>query len=153
MSQVDLLRKVIREEVRKVVREELKSFLVEARVPTAKPTYASTIQESVQKAKPTPRPVYSDDPIKQLLAETAYGMDTSEYKTMMNAGSDMAQGFPQLAMQYQQQESFTSQPQVVESVSEMLANTRPTNDINQVTIDTVPDFSELMQTMKAKGQI
>jgi len=153
MSQVDLLRKVIREEVRKVVREELKSFLVEARVPVSKNTYTDTLKESVQRTKPTPKPTYSDDPIKQLLAETAYGMDTSEYKTMMNAGSDMAQGFPQLAMQYQQQESFTPQPQVVESVSEMLANTRPTNDINQVTIDTVPDFSELMQTMKAKGQI
>jgi tRNA isopentenyl-2-thiomethyl-A-37 hydroxylase MiaE len=153
MSQVDLLRKIIREEVRKVVREELKSFLVEARVPVTKPSYANTIKESVQKAKPASKPVYSDDPIKQLLAETAYGMDTSEYKTMMNAGSDMAQGFPQLAMQYQQQESFTPQPQVVESVSEMLASARPTTDINQVSIDTVPDFSELMQTMKAKGQI
>lgn len=154
MSQVDLLRRLIREEVRKVVREELKNFLVEARTPASKPSYATTIKESVQKAKPTPRPAYSDDPIKQLLAETAYAMDTSEYKSMINAGSDMAQGFPQMFMQQQQQqETFAPQPQVVESVSEMLANTRPSNDINQVTIDTVPDFSELMQTMKAKGQI
>lgn len=153
MSQVNLLRKLIGEEVRKVVREELKNFLVEARVPASKPSYATTIKESVQKAKPTPKPVYSDDPIKQLLAETAYAMDTSEYKTMVNASSDMAQGFPQMFMQQQQQETLTSQPQVVESVTEMLANTRPTNDINQVTIDTVPDFSQLMQTMKAKGQI
>jgi hypothetical protein len=152
MSQVELLRKLIREEVRKVVREELKSFLVEARVPVAKPSYANTIKESVQKAKPAPRPTYSDDPIKQLLAETAYGMDTSEYKTMVNANSDMAQGFPQLSMQYQESPTI-QQSQVVESVSEMLANTRPSTDINQVTIDTVPDFSELMQTMKAKGQI
>jgi hypothetical protein len=152
MSQVELLRKLIREEVRKVVREELKSFLVEARVPTPKPNYANTIKESVQRVKPVAKPTYSNDPIKQLLAETAYGMDTSEYKTMMNANSDMAQGFPQLSMQYQES-PMIEQSQVVESVSEMLANTRPTNDINQVTIDTVPDYSQLMQTMKAKGQI
>lgn len=152
MSQVELLRKLIREEVRKVVREELKSFLVEARVPTTKPNYANTIKEGVQRAKPVTKSVYSDDPIKQLLAETAYEMDTSEYKTMMSANSDMAQGFPQLAMQYQESPTI-EQSQVVESVSEMLANTRPSNDINQITIDTVPDFSQLMQTMKAKGQI
>lgn len=152
MSQVDLLRKLIREEVRKVVREELKNFLVEARVPVTKNNYTGMIKESIERAKPAPKPVYSDDPIKQLLAETAYGMDASEYKTMVNAGSDMAQGFPQLAMQYQES-STMQQPQVVESVSEMLASARPTNDINQVTIDAVPDFTELMQTMKAKGQI
>jgi hypothetical protein len=35
----------------------------------------------------------------------------------------------------------------------MLANTRPSGDINAVRIDTVPDFSGLMQTMKSKGQI
>lgn len=153
MSQIDLLRKLIREEVRKVVREELKNFLVEARVPVTKNNYTGMIKESIQKAKPATKPVYSDDPIKQLLAETAYGMDASEYKTMVNAGSDMAQAFPQLSMQYQESPAMIQQPQVVESVSEMLANTRPTNDINQVSIDAVPDFTELMQTMKAKGQI
>jgi hypothetical protein len=151
MSQVDLLRKLIREEVRKVVREELKTFLTEIKAPVAKNAYTTSIKESVQRAKPATRPVYSDDPIKQLLAETAYGMDASEYKTMMNASSDMAQGFPQMFRQ--EQETSITQPQVVESVSEMLASARPTNDINQVEIDVVPDFTGLMQTMKAKGQI
>lgn len=152
MSQVDLLRKLIREEVRKVVREELKNFLVEVKTPAPKSSYTGMIKESVQKAKPVTRPSYSDDPIKQLLAETAYGMDSSEYKTMVNAGSNTAQGFPQMFMQHQETMP-TSQPQVVESVSEMLASARPSNDINQVEIDAVPDFTGLMQAMKAKGQI
>jgi hypothetical protein len=46
-----------------------------------------------------------------------------------------------------------AEPIVVESVDQMLANTRPAGDINAVRIDTVPDFSNLMQTMKEKGQI
>jgi hypothetical protein len=46
-----------------------------------------------------------------------------------------------------------AEPTVVNSVDAMLANTRPAGDINSVRIDTVPDFTGLMQTMKAKGQI
>ena len=78
-------------------------------------------------------------------------MNAEEYRTMVNMDSGMAQGFPQAFMQ--EQSSYTPQPQVVESVSEMLATATPTTDINQVSIDAVPDFSEMMQTLKAKGQI
>ena len=46
-----------------------------------------------------------------------------------------------------------TEPAVVESVDQMLANTRPAGDINAVRIDAVPDFSALMSTMKEKGQI
>jgi hypothetical protein len=42
---------------------------------------------------------------------------------------------------------------VVESVQEMLAQTRPVSDIHQVNIDAVPDFSEMMSVLKSKGQI
>ena len=46
-----------------------------------------------------------------------------------------------------------SEPVVVESVDQMLANTRPAGDINAVKIDTVPDFSALMSKMKENGKI
>jgi hypothetical protein len=48
---------------------------------------------------------------------------------------------------------FGSEPVVVNSVSEMFANTRPASDINAVRIDTVPDFTALMSKMKQEGQI
>lgn len=155
MNKLDAFKKLIREEVKKAVREELKNFLIESETKVIKPkqpVFETKTRESF-KPKFTKPQVYSDDPIKQLLSETALSMDTSEYKSMINADSNMAQGFPQMFMQERESFSPVSQPQVVESVSEMLASTRPASDINQVEIDTVPDFSNLMQTMKAKGQI
>jgi len=161
MAKLDAFRKLIREEVRSVLREELKSFMTEIKKPAPKTNYTGTLKESFIKEAPKVKQkqsvVYSDDPLQQLLAETARGMDSEEYKTLISAGSDIAQGFPQM---FEQEGSFaptrssnTIQPQVVETVSEMLASVRPTSDINQVNIDVVPDFTELMQTMKAKGSI
>jgi hypothetical protein len=156
MSQLAAFRKLIREEVRQVLREELKSFLTEVRKATpVSNNYVNTLKEGIKKEVPKQRPktapVVSSDPLQQLLAETAFGMDQSEYRTMLNAGSDMAQGFPQMFQQDSYEE--TRPPQVVESVTEMLANTRPATDINFVEIDTVPDFSNLMKALKDKGQI
>ena len=41
---------------------------------------------------------------------------------------------------------------VVDSVDEMISNQK-TSDINQVSIDAVPDFSGLMGKMKDEGKI
>ena len=155
---LDAFKKLIREEIRQVLREELKTFLTELRKPekVINTTYAKSIKESIKKAPipATPQEIAlnSKDPIQRLLAETAYGMDASEYKTLLNAGSDMAQGFPQMFSGGQPRFS-SPEPQVVNTVDEMLASAQPTSDINQVQIDAVPDFSALMQTMKNKGQI
>jgi len=155
---LDAFRKLIREEVRQVLREELKVVLTELRKPekVIGSTYTKSIKESVRKvpmpATPQEIALNSKDPIQRLLAETAYGMDASEYKTLLNADSNIAQGFPQ--MFGGNQPRFSSpEPQVVNTVTEMLASAPPVNDINQVQIDAVPDFSALMQTMKSKGQI
>lgn len=155
---LDAFRKLIREEVRQVLREELKVVLTELRKPekVTNNTYTKSIKESIKKAPipTTPQEIAlnSKDPIQRLLAETAYGMDASEYKTLLNADSEMAQGFPQ--MFGGNQSRFSSpEPQVVSTVNEMLASTPPVSDINQVQIEAVPDFSALMQTMKNKGQI
>jgi hypothetical protein len=45
------------------------------------------------------------------------------------------------------------QTRVVNSVDEMLANKQPVNDINQVVIDAVPDFSGVMGKLKESGKI
>jgi hypothetical protein len=150
---IKLLRKVIREEVQSVVREEL-GLLLETPEPrktvteTKKPVAKNSMVESIrpvakQSAKPTS--FTNNNILNDILNETAHA---GEWKSVANMNSNMAQGFnPSMG--------FDNEPQpiVVESVDQMLANTRPAGDINAVRIDAVPDFSALMSTMKEKGQI
>lgn len=158
MMKVEAFKKIIREEVRTVLREELKIIIAELRKPEAvtKSNYVKTLRETSRKESPKvsikETAFKPKDPIQGLLAETAYGMDVSEYRTLMNVGADAAPGFPQMFRSLDHQ-SISPEPRVVQSVSEMLASTQPMHDINQVQIDVVPDFTSLMQTMKSKGQI
>jgi hypothetical protein len=145
---VKLLRKVIREEVQAVVREEL-GILLEAPAPkpvvaeTNKTTVKNSMVESIRPAKPAqpskPTAFTNNNILNDILNETA---NAGEWRSVANMDSSMAQGF-----------GGPVDIPVVNSVDQMLANTRPSGDINAVRIDTVPDFSGLMQTMKAKGQI
>ena len=144
---VKLLRKVIREEVQAVVREEL-GILLEA--PDPKPVVAeakktavkNSMVESIKPAKPTqpikPTAFTSNNVLNEILNQTA---QSGEWRSIADMNSSHVMGFG------------GAEPVVVDSVDAMLANTRPAGDINSVRIDTVPDFSGLMQTMKSKGQI
>jgi len=158
MTKLDLFRKLIREEVRQVIREEIKPVLTEIRsgkgelVPSRK-TYREDLRESitqrpVKKISPQLPRITTSDPIQQLLQETASGMGQSDFRSFVN--SEIPQDFPQM---FSTPEPYTSEPIVVESVQEMLAQTEPVTDIHQVNIDTVPDFSEMMSVLKSKGQI
>jgi hypothetical protein len=145
---VKLLRKVIREEVQAVVREEL-GILLEA--PASKPVVAETnkttvknsMVESIKPAKPAqpskPTAFTSNNILNEILNETA---NTGEWRSVANMNSSMAQGF-----------GGPVDIPVVNSVDQMLANTRPAGDINAVRIDVVPDFTGLMAKMKQEGQI
>ena len=144
---IKLLRKVIREEVQAVVREEL-GILLEA--PNPKPVVAETKQttvknsmvESIKPAKPAqpakPMAFTQNNVLNEILNQTA---QSGDWRSVAEMGSNDVMGFG------------AAEPTVVNSVDAMLANTRPAGDINSVRIDTVPDFTGLMQTMKAKGQI
>jgi hypothetical protein len=145
---IKLLRKVIREEVQAVVREEL-GILLEA--PDPKPVVAEAKQttvknsmvESIKPAKPTqpakPMAFTQNNILNEILNQTA---QSGDWRSVAEMNSNDAMGFGGIA-----------EPTVVNSVDAMLANTKPAGDINSVRIDTVPDFTGLMQTMKAKGQI
>ena len=148
---VKLLRKVIREEVQAVVREEL-GILLEA--PESKPVVAEAKQttvknsmvESIKPAKPTqpfkPTAFTQNNILNEILNETK---QASDWQSLGNMDSSMAQSFGA--------NMRGSEPMVVESVDQMLANTRPSGDINSVKIDVVPDFSALMNKMKQDGKI
>lgn len=147
---IKLLRKVIREEVQAVVREEL-GLLLEA--PDSKPVVAeakkttvrNSMVESIKPAKPTqsskPMAFTNNNILNDILNETR---QSSEWQSLGNMDSSMAQGFNGPMM---------NEVQVVNSVDQMLASTRPAGDINAVKIDVVPDFSALMGKMKQEGKI
>lgn len=144
---VKLLRKVIREEVQAVVREEL-GILLEA--PDPKPVVAETKQttvknsmvESIKPAKPTqpakPMAFTNNNILNEILNQTA---QSGDWRSIADMKSGDVMGFG------------GAEPVVVESVDAMLANTRPTGDINSVKIDVVPDFSALMGKLKQDGKI
>ena len=153
-SQIDLLRKLIGEEVEKAIRQEMPAILQEIR------TSSSTkeiIKESkqVKKAIPgtlntqpvRPTPNFSGNPLANILNETAMSMvemDDMSFTTG-NIGPDSIGVDPT---------SFFQPKQVaVGDVNSMLATARASSDPSMVQINEVPDFTGLMSKLKAKGAI
>jgi len=158
---LEALRKLIREEMRTVIREELKGILTEAVVIASTPETKSQVQnfnphvktESTYKPKfseilaEKKAPVSTGNPMFDLLNETAMSMTSNEYRTMINADASMAPNFGMIGGVDGEETA------AVGTVEQMLSSNRPTTDINQVTIDVVPDFTGLMNTLKSKGAI
>ena len=143
MAKLDVLRRIIREEVRAVFQEELAGILKEA-IMTPKST---SIVESIKPPKQTvpgtlnvaqPRVVApvlgAGNPLNSLLAETAKSMTDSDLASL--GGASVEKDAP-----------------IVESVGGMLATARPSSNLDAIEINAVPDFSGLMAKMKATGQI
>ncbi len=149
MSKLEVLRKLIREEVRSVIREEVVPLLKENVTPSKSiinKTYSNSLKEELTKSKKV-KVNSTGDPLMDLLNETKMGMTGDDYRTVFNGDSSLAQGFPSMM------NNPVTQTQVVESVDQMLNSSRPSTDVTQVQIDAVPDFSALMKTMQSKGQI
>ena len=151
---LDAFRKIIREEVRGVIKEELslimstpitetkivKKPVVEQRV--SKPSFSEIVNEEVvQQKQPTFEP--TGNPMLDILNETAAAGEWRSLNGGYNSShaAGFAGGMP------------GGQTRVVNSVDEMLANKQPVNDINQVVIDAVPDFSGVMGKLKESGKL
>ena len=151
---LDAFRKIIREEVRGVIKEELslimstpitetkivKKPVVEQKV--NKPSFSEIVNEEVvQQKQPTFEP--TGNPMLDILNETAAAGEWRSLNGGYNSShaAGFAGGIP------------GGQTRVVNSVDEMLANKQPVNDINQVVIDAVPDFSGVMGKLKESGKI
>ena len=154
VSQVDLLRKLIREEVAKAIRQEMPAILQEIQTSS---TTKQVIKESIvaKKAVPLtlntqpvrPKPNFSGNPLANMLNETAMAM--SDMDDMSFSSSDI--GPDSIGVD---PTSFFQPKQVaVGDVNGMLATARPSSDISMVQINEVPDFSDLMSKLKAKGAI
>lgn len=164
---LDALRKLIREEMRTVIKEELKEILTEAVIiasePKSTPIEVSgkgvpNLTQPHVKTESTHKPRFSEimaerkapistgNPILDLLNETA---DSGEWRSL-NGGYNAqdavswAGGMPGMG--------GVNTP-VVSSVDQMITQQGPVNDINDVRIDAVPDFTGLMGKLKENGKL
>ena len=160
---LDAFRKVIREEVKKAIQEEMRDILLEAVKSASKPnlTENKSITKPYSKVESTYKPTFSDiiaeerkpipstgNPMLDLLNETA---QAGEWRTLNGGEFNASQavgwagGAPGMI--------GGSNTPVVATVDEMIKSQGPVRDINDVSIDVVPDFSKLMGTLKEKGSI
>ncbi len=152
---IEAFKKIIREEVRAVIKEELslimstpiaetkivKKPVVEQKT-TKKQTFSEIVNEKKQPQQPQ-KPLFdSKDPLAQILNETAAQGGWRD----MNGGTFNASDAVGFAGGMPQQEV-----QVVDSVEKM--SSQKTSDINQVSIDAVPDFSGMMSAFKKEGKL
>lgn len=156
MAKIDILKKLIREELRAVLREELPKILSESKKMEAPKSYKSSILEAKSKAKqipgtlntvPPPVPVFSKstNPLADMLNETA--MQLSQNETMYFDTSNVnANGFDIMR-------NAQGEAEVVQDVNSMLVSARPSSNFDMVQINAVPDFTGLMNKMKERGEI
>jgi hypothetical protein len=160
---LDAFRKIIREEVKKAIQEEMRDILLEAvksasksnlteNKLTPKPyskvesTYKPTFSDIIaEERKPTPS---TGNVMLDLLNETA---QAGEWRTLNGGEFNASQaigwagGAPNMM--------GGSNTPVVATVDEMIKSQGPIRDINDVSIDVVPDFTGLMGALKEKGKI
>jgi hypothetical protein len=160
---LDAFRKVIREEVKKAIQEEMRDILLEAVKSASKPnltesksttkpyskvesTYKSSLPQIMAEEKKSIPP--TGNVMLDLLNETA---QAGEWRTLNGGEFNASQavgwngGAPGMM--------GNSNTPVVATVDEMIKNQGPVRDINDVSIDVVPDFSNLMGTLKEKGKL
>ena len=144
MAKVDLLRKLIREELRTVIREELPKLLSETKSPVV--DTKKVLQEQVKAKIPgtlntsRPKPVqFSGSPMAAFLNDTAKSMLSEDFSmTTENVHPAMA---------------FQPKQDRVGDVNSMLTTARPSSNLAAVQINEVPDFTGLMSRLKEKGAI
>lgn len=144
MAKLDLLRKIIREEVKAVFQEELAGILKEAIMVNKGTPINEAIQPRRAQVPGTlntaqPRVVAPNlgmgNPLNSLLAETAKSMTDNDLESL-GGMTGVEKDVP-----------------IVESVNGMFASARPSSNLDAIEINAVPDFTGLMAKMKANGEI
>lgn len=157
MSKLNVLRKLIREEVRAAIQEQLAEILKEAiTVNSAGRQRVTEIEEPKKRASipgtlnTSVRPIIApqlepNNPLSSLLSETARSM-THDDMTSLSFDSNDAMGFAGGM-------PINTDVPVATSVDQMLSTARPSSNIEMVQINAVPDYTELMSNLRAKGAI
>jgi hypothetical protein len=158
---IEAFRKIIREEVRDVIKEELSLIMstpiTETKVVQKPVVEQKTKKPSLSELTETIQPTTPQQPQQpsQPLFEGAGALSDILNQTHVEGGWRNMNGGTMTA---QNAVGFQGgmpggETKVVSSVNEMMASQPKTSDINQVSIDAVPDFSGLMGKMKESGKI
>ena len=152
---IEAFRKIIREEVRGVIKEEL-SLIMQTPITETKVVQKPVVEQKTQRPSLSelteePQPQQPTKPLFEGVGALADVLNQTHAEggwRNINGGSMTAQdavgfagGMPGGATK------------VVDSVDAMLAGKQGVTDINQVSIDAVPDFSGLMGKMKEEGKL
>ena len=153
-NQLELLKKLIREEVVNAIRQEMPAILKEIQSSSSpkevikeskRPKMAVPATLNTQPVRPKPN--FTGNPLANMLNETAMAMgdmDDMSFNTS-DIGPDSIGIDPT---------SFFQPKQVaVGDVNGMLATARPSSDPSMVQINEVPNFTDLMSKMRSKGVI
>jgi hypothetical protein len=152
---IEAFRKIIREEVRDVIKEEL-SLIMSTPVTETKVVQKPVVEQKTQRPSLSelteePQPQQPTQPLFEGAGAIASILNQTHAEggwRNINGGGYSAQdavGF--------QGGMPGGETKVVKSVDEMMASQPKTSDINQISIDAVPDFSGLMGKMKEQGKI
>ena len=158
---IEAFRKIIREEVRDVIKEEL-SLIMQTPITETKVVHkpvvehqskTNSLSELIDETPKTETPKHETTAFLKPLFEGAGALADVLNQTHVEGGWRNLNG----GMSSQDAVGFQggmpgAPTKVVDSVDEMISNQK-TSDINQVSIDAVPDFSGLMGKMKDAGKI
>jgi hypothetical protein len=144
MSASDKLKQFIREEVKRAIKEELSKSLKEH----DHRDYRSSIEAKVNSKPPVKpsnkssnmRQFDNSNPLAQLLQETALSFTSDDARAFGGGGGSPVSFSEPMKTQ-------------VGTVNDMLSTARKSSNLDMVSIDTVPDFSEFMKKMKKNGEI
>ena len=155
---LDVFRKIIREEVRGVIKEEL-SLIMQTPLTETKVIQKPVVEQKIKNnslselIEEIPQQIVEPQKPSQPLFEGVGALADVLNQTHTEGGWRNLNG----GMSSQDAVGFQggmpgTPTKVVDSVDAMVANQK-TSDINQVSIDAVPDFSGLMGKMKDAGKI
>ena len=152
MAKVDLLRKLIREEVKAALREELPRLMNEIKSSNTgvdnvikemkKQQFPMTLNTIDTYKKKQDTQFTKSSHINTLLNETAMSMQPDDIETLSYT-SDMVNPTT----------FFQPKEVAVGDINGMLSTARPSSDISMVQINEVPDYSGLMKNLIDKGAI
>jgi hypothetical protein len=151
MAKIDLLRKIIREEVVNAIRQELPKLLKEGRdsygtknviKQTKKTEFPMTLNTIETYNKHQPTQFTNSSHLNAILNETAMNMRSDDIDTLSYTSDNI-----------NPVSFFQPKEAAVSNVSSMLSTARPSSDISMVQINEVPDYSGLMKNLIAKGDI
>ena len=159
---LEAFRKIIREEVRDVIKEEL-SLIMQAPITETKivqkpvveqKSKNNSLSELIEEKPKTETPKHETTAFSKPLFEGVGALADVLNQTHVEGGWRNLNG----GMSSQDAVGFSggmpgTPTKVVNSVDEMMASQPKTSDINQVSIDAVPDFSGLMSKFKEEGKI